>query len=272
MGVEPSEYILGTDRDELERLGFQHTTWVEEAYRLFAKARLGVGDRVLDLGCGPGYTTFELAQVVGPTGRVIARDQSARFMLFLRSECERRGLSQVEPSVGGVEELDLPRGSLDGAYARWLFCWLPDPLAVLRRVSDALRPGGAIALQEYLDWGSMKLMPRSEVFDRTVEACLASWRESGIQINFAERIPDLAAECGLEIEHYTPVARVGRAGSLEWRWMSSFFSSYLPRLVEPGLVTSEQVDADRAEWERRARDGRTYCTTPTMASIVLRKR
>ncbi len=145
------EYILGTDREELERLRFQHQVWVKEAYALWERAGLKAGDAVLDLGCGPGFTSFELAWVVGPKGRVIARDQSRPFLDFLAREREHLGLMQVEPSLGPVEELELPREELDAAYARWLFCWLPDAGAVLERVARALKPRGAVVLQDYLD-------------------------------------------------------------------------------------------------------------------------
>ena len=84
MTTEQDEYILGTDPDELERLRFQHHVWVAPMHELLARAGLGAGQRVLDLGCGPGFTTLELAQFVGPTGRVVASDQSKRFLTTLR--------------------------------------------------------------------------------------------------------------------------------------------------------------------------------------------
>src|SRR5688572_17876789 len=137
--AETDEYILGTDVEELERLRFQHQVWVKEQYELLERAGVRAGMSVLDLGCGPGLTTLELAHVVGESGRVIACDQSERFLATLRRECAHLGFTHVEPRLGSVEELVLPEASLDAAYARWLFCWLSDPLAVLRRVARALR-------------------------------------------------------------------------------------------------------------------------------------
>jgi len=268
---EHDEYILGTDTEELQRLRFQHKAWVEQAYALFERGGLRAGDAVLDLGCGPGYTSFELADVVGPTGRVIASDISERFLAFLDGECARRGLDQVETRLGSVEELDLPEGGLDAAYARWLFCWLPDPGAVLADVARALRPGGVILLQEYLDWGALKLVPRSEVVDDVVLACMRSWELGEGSINIADDLPVLARAAGLVVEHMSPVARLGRAGSLEWRWIGGFFASYLPRLVERGLIDATQLQAWREEWKRRSEDECTSCYTPVMADVVLRK-
>ena len=269
---ERDEYILGTDREELERLGFQHKAWVKEAYELFERAGLGAGDVVLDLGCGPGLTTLELAHVVGPGGRVIARDVSARFLATLERECARLGFTHVEPSLGSVEELALDDGCLHAAYARWLFCWLADPLPTLNHVSRALRPGGALLLQEYVDWGAMRMLPHAPAFARAVEACLASWKAGGATIDFAARAPELAPWCGLELEHFHPRARLGRVGSLEWCWIEKFFRSYLPRVVERGLLASHELEAWRREWDERASSRTSWIMTPTMADVILRRR
>ena len=266
------EYILGTDREEIERLRFQHQAWMQQAYALWELAGFRDGDVVLDLGSGPGFTSFELAHVVGPAGRVIARDESARFLAFLRAERDRLGLAQVETSLGRVEDLELPDASIDGAYARWLFCWLAEPASVLQRVARALKPGGAVALQEYLDWAAMKLVPASAIFDAGIAACMRSWDEGGGKIDVAELVPALAEDCGLEVEHFRPIARIGRVGSLEWRWLGGYFASYLPKLVERGMLTPRELDAWRDEWSRRTQDRIGYCVAPTMADLVLRKR
>jgi len=269
---ERDEYILGTDAEELERLGFQHKVWVRAAYELFERGGLGAGQTVLDLGCGPGFTTLELAQVVGPTGRVHARDISARFLATLRHECARLHLEQVEPSLGPVEELALADGSLDAAYARWLFCWLADPAPALERVRRALRPGGVLLMQEYVDWGAMQMFPHAPAFARAVQAALASWTAGGATIDFAARAPELAPRFGFALEHFAPRARLGRVGSLEWRWIEIFFRLYLPKVVERGLLTQAEFEAWRGEWEERAAEGTSWVQTPTVADVLLRRR
>jgi SAM-dependent methyltransferase len=268
---EEHEYILGTDREELERLRYQHQTWVKEGYALWERAGIGSGDTVLDLGCGPGFTSIELAHIVGPRGKVIARDISSRYIEFLRAECERLSLPQLEPSLGPVEEIELARGQLDAAYARWLLCWLPDAGEVLERVARSLKPGGTVVLQDYIDWGAMKLIPPSEPFRRAVDACMQSWRDAGGTINTGDHIPSLANRCGLHVEYFRPIARIGPVGSLEWRWLTQFFRGYLPKIVEQGLLTPEEFDAYLADWDQRAEEGKSYCYTPTMVDVILRK-
>jgi len=264
-------YILGTEDAELARLRFQHQAWVAQAYALWQRAGLRAGQVVLDLGCGPGFTSCELAHVVGPAGRVVARDRSAGFLAFLSDECERLGWTHVEPSLGEVEDLDLPAASLDAAYARWLLCWLADAGAVVEGVAGALRPGGALLLQEYVDWGAMKLLPRNAAFDRAVEACLESWELGGATIDVGEQVPAMADRCGLAVECFRPVARAGRRGSLEWGWIRGFFGNYLPKLVASGLLDGDEVAAALDALDGLGSTGSGYCYTPTMVDVILRK-
>ena len=266
-----SEYILGTEREEIERLRFQHQVWVEAAYALWGRAGFRFGDVLLDLGCGPGFTSFELALVVGPKGTVIARDKSPRFLEFLRVERDRLSRAQIETSLGPVEELDLGREHLDGAYARWLLCWVPDPGAVLERVARSLKRGGRLALQEYLDWGAMKLVPRSESFARAVEACMQSFGAGEATIDIGDHIPSLAERCGLQVEYFQPLARLGRAGSPEWKWLAQFLGSYLPKLVDQGLLERDELDGCLRDLDERTEEGSSYCYTPTMVDVLLRK-
>ena len=84
---------------------------------------------------------------------MLAVDRSERFVAKLVREAERRGLAQLTAQVGEVEELRLEPGSLDRAFARWLFCFLPAPGPVVERVVSAVheswrRSGGD------LDWAA----------------------------------------------------------------------------------------------------------------------
>lgn len=269
---EPNEYVLGVNDAEVERLRFQHIAWVERAYALWRRVGFGAGQRLLDAGCGPGFTSFELARVVGPTGRVVARDQSAAFLEHLVCERDRLGLAWIEPSHGPVEELDLEPASLDGAYARWLFSWMPDPGAALARVAACVRPGGLVVLQEYLDWAAMKLVPPSAAFDRGVAICMRSWAEAGGHIDVAGILPALAEDAGLAVESFRPVARAGPVGSLEWRWPTAFLPGYLAQLVARGLGTPEELEAFRAALDERERTHEGFLVAPLMADVVLRRR
>lgn len=265
------EYILGTDRSELERLRIQHEAWVQHTRALWERAGLRAGARVLDLGCGPGYTSLDLARLVGPRGKVIASDLSERFLAHLAAERDAHGLAQIETRPGPVESLALEPASIDFAYGRWILCWLPDPAAVLARVARALRPGGAYLAHEYLHWGAMRLFPRHELFERVVATCMAAWPQQSADIDLAARIPELAAAGGLELESFVPTARLGRVGSLEWRWVTGFLRTWVPKLTDLGLADRALRDAWLPELARLEAEGECHLLPPIMSEAILRK-
>lgn len=82
---EQNAYILGTDKEELHRLGLQHQVWASEAHKGWELAGFTAGQTLLDLGCGPGFCTKELAFIVGATGKVIGIDRSEHFIKFLKN-------------------------------------------------------------------------------------------------------------------------------------------------------------------------------------------
>ena len=57
----PNQYHLGTSADEFERLGYQHQVWLDVTVELWRDAGFSHGEHLVDLGCGPGFTTTDLA-------------------------------------------------------------------------------------------------------------------------------------------------------------------------------------------------------------------
>src|SRR4030081_1548401 len=90
------DYVLGTHDEELERLGVQHRAWRPVVLDCWEKAGVIDGSRVLDVGAGPGYATVDLAEIVGPTGRVVAVERSSNFVNAIKSAIRTHSLSNVD--------------------------------------------------------------------------------------------------------------------------------------------------------------------------------
>src|SRR5262250_3403875 len=99
------DYILGTHDAELDRLGLQHRIWSEHAFSLWERAGLRPGQRVLDVGCGPGYATIDLARLLGPTSRIVAIDESQRFLSFLKAQMRAQAIDNIDTRLGDVQNL-----------------------------------------------------------------------------------------------------------------------------------------------------------------------
>lgn len=102
------------------------------------------GERVLDLGCGFGETTLRLAGLVGEQGSALGIDVSGPFIAAAREEAGTAGVANVEFITADVQTLELPR-EFDYAYARMGLMFFANPVAALRNVANALKPGGRLS-------------------------------------------------------------------------------------------------------------------------------
>ncbi len=269
---KPEDYLLGTDEDELARLSFQHRLWSSRAFDLWRAAGFRRGRTILDLGAGPGFASRDLAELLGPEGRVLAVDASPRFHSVLTAQPRAPGSAPIEARLGDVTSLDLPEGSLDGAWARWVLCFVSDPHSVIASVARALRPGGAFAIQDYFDWGGIFLAPRSAAFERMRDAVVESARRSGGDFQIGSRLPALLLGHGFELVRLDSIVELARPGSLLWQWPDTFFANYVPRLVAMGLLDAQDQAAFERDWRARSADPAAFLTTPPMVEIVAVKR
>ena len=99
------------------------------------------GDRVLDVGCGFGDTAIKLAKLVGPTGEVVGIDCCDAFLEYARRDAQTRSLANVS-FVRGDAEVALPADQYDFVFARFGTMFFANPVAGLRNMRKALRPGG----------------------------------------------------------------------------------------------------------------------------------
>src|SRR5205807_6220854 len=118
------DYVLGTHDEEIARLGTQHRVWRPVVLECWQKAGINVGDRVLDVGAGPGYATVDLAEIVGPTGHVDAVERSSDYVDATRAACRARSLSNVQVHELDLMSDDLPSGPYDFAWCRWVLCFV----------------------------------------------------------------------------------------------------------------------------------------------------
>src|SRR5215510_6607546 len=112
---EANEYVLGTHDAELVRLGLQHRLWSEITFSCWYRCGIRPGSVVMDVGSGPGYTAFDLVPLVGPSGRVIAVDESERFIEYMKNRAVTLGVNTIETHVQDVQELSIPAKSVDVA-------------------------------------------------------------------------------------------------------------------------------------------------------------
>ncbi|MFN0008885.1 MAG: class I SAM-dependent methyltransferase [Planctomycetota bacterium] len=266
-----THYPLGTSDAELDRLRFQHEVWGGKTRAFLDRIGVKPGLRVLDLGCGPGFVTFELAERVGAGGEVVALDESPRWIEHVEGEIRRLGVSNVRAVRSRIQEADFETESFDLVFARWVLSFLPSPGDVVARLSRCLAVGGAFAFQDYNHEG-VSLFPESEGFRAIVRATRAMYAQSGGDTWVAGRTGAIFRKAGLETESVVPNVICGGPDSPAFRWAGLFFPHFSVAMEQKGLLTAAERRQFLAEWAAREQDPDALFFSPIVVDAIGRKR
>jgi len=138
----PRTQVSSAQQEESAREGWQKVPEIFEAMAVRP------GAIVADVGAGGGFLTVRLARAVGPTGRVIAVDVSARELERLRTRLDQEGVTNVETVTGDADNPRLPSASLDAAVIVNAYHEMVDYQAMLHHLRSALKPDGRLVIVE----------------------------------------------------------------------------------------------------------------------------
>jgi SAM-dependent methyltransferase len=268
---EKSEYVLGTNDEELGRLGLQHRVWRPTVLECWRRAGITFGSRVLDIGAGPGYATLDLAELVGPTGSVLAIERSARFLEFARKACAARGLTNIQFREADLMNEPLGELNFDASWCRWVASFVSSPEKLVNTAARALRPGGVAIFHEYIDYRTWRLAPRRPAMESFVNEVMASWKANGGEPDVALQFPTLFRAAGLRLIEANPKILTIRPSDYAWQWPASFVEINLARLLELGRVDSNWVEAVRRDFHEAESDPMTLLNTPLFLEIIARR-
>lgn len=265
------EYHLGTTDQELERLAYQHQVWQDVTFDLWQEAGFGPGQALLDLGCGPGFATMELARLVTSTGQVVAVDASEKFIDHLNRSATTAGIENISTQTRDVARLDLPDSSVDGVFIRWLLCFVDNPLSVIQECYRVLKPGGRLVAWDYFNYSAVGLFPESKATDTLFKAYKESAVANKGSYDIGNILPQLLQDASFELTSLQPICRIARPGSRIWHWATLFHQSYVGKLVEQGLLSSRDAEAFFDDWRRQGSNPAAFFMPPPMLGVIARK-
>ncbi|MEU1026037.1 class I SAM-dependent methyltransferase [Streptomyces sp. NPDC005904] len=207
--------------------------------------------KVLDIGCGPGTITADLAELV-PDGHVTGVDHAPGILDTARATAAERGLDNVDFAVADVHALDYPDDTFCVVHAHQVLQHVGDPVRALSEMRRVCRPGGVIAVRD-ADYSAMTWYPGSPVLDDWLDLYLRVARANGGEPDAGRRLKSWALAAG-----FTDIA--ASAGTWcysseeERAWWSGLWadrtvaSSYAERAVATGHADAEQLADIAAAW------------------------
>ena len=157
------------DYDEAESKRTEHAYLspeiVRQRQRTLELLAARPGEHIVDVGCGPGLLTGELAAAVGPAGRVTGIDASTAMLGLARQRCG--DLANVRLREGDAAELELEDGSADAVCCTQVLLYVPDHRRAIAEMFRVLKPGGRVLVLE-TDWRSAVLHSRDEALTEKI--------------------------------------------------------------------------------------------------------
>ncbi|QTE02083.1 class I SAM-dependent methyltransferase [Streptomyces cyanogenus] len=216
--------------------------------------------RILDIGCGPGTITADLAQRV-PGGRVTGVDRAPGVLEQARATAAARGLTNVDFAVADVHALDHPDDTFCVVHAHQVLQHVGDPVRALREMHRVTKPGGFIAVRD-ADYAAMTWYPAVPGLDDWLDLYERVARANGGEPDAGRRLTAWARQAGLE--DVTATSSTWTFATPEERaWWSGLWadrtvaSDYAHRAGEGGHATAEQLRAVAEAWREwgRQEDG-----------------
>jgi SAM-dependent methyltransferase len=256
MSTQPAspQYVLGRSEVESQRLIKQATFLRPSTERVFRKAGISEGMRVLDLGCGAGDVSFLAAELVGPTGSVVGIDVDPGVLAVARARANERGLTWVKFEERAVDTFTTTE-LFDAVVGRFVLIYQADPVATLRHVSRLVRTGGLVVMQEPDFRVGIATVPTVALWQHVQHWIAETFRRGGVHYDIGGRLYHVFRLAGLPgpalLEH------ISAGGGATMRPFcensAEIVRSLLPRIEQFGIATATEVQvetlADRLEHE-----------------------
>ncbi len=229
--------------------GHRQRTAEDSAAYLLPHLRRGMS--VLDVGCGPGTITGDLAARVAP-GSVTAVDLFDDALIAARAEIQRRNLPNVSFATADVHDLDFADDTFDVVHAHQVLQHVADPVGALREMRRVCAPGGIVAARD-ADYAGFSWFPQLPALDLWRDLYRRAARSNRGEPDAGRRMLSWALEAGFN--DITPTGSLwcyATAATREWwggTWADRILQSRVGGdLLRLGLATSAQLEEISAAW------------------------
>lgn len=262
------KYLLGYKPAEAARLRAQARLWDPVSHRLFDRLGVKPGWRVLEIGPGQGSLHLDLRRRV--RGPIDAVERSPLFAARLERLAARDGYGSGRIFQTDLIDAPLPASHYDLIFARWVFLFLPDPGAHIRRLARALKPGGRLAIQDY-HRDTLMLVPRPPEWSDFMIADRAFFASQGGNVSIGPLLPRLYRGAGLRLIDTEITVKAGHPRSPTWRWLTTFFLDVMDRYAAFAPFSSAKASRLRRAWHQAERDHASLLIGPALLDSVGQK-
>jgi SAM-dependent methyltransferase len=259
-----TSYVIRGGQQGKARLHLIASALRPTTLRLLQAAGISEGMACLDVGCGGGDVTVELARLVGPDGSVVGIDMDGVKLSLAQQDAGQERLTNVAFHERDVTTLDA-EGMYDLVYARFLLTHMPDPLAVVRNMLRAAKPGGAIVVED-LDHTASFCYPACAALDRHVVLYNEAARLRGADPEIGPKLPGLLRQAGardIQLQVVQPTFMEGNAKRIHQVTLENIAEA----VIAGGLASAAELAAVVSELDEFVQNPHTIVSFPRIFQV-----
>ncbi len=235
---------------------------------LLRRAGIRPGMICLDVGCGGGDVSVELARLVAPNGRVVAIDLDEVKIDIARDEAATQHVSNVDFRVANLENCVLGE-EFDVAHARFVLTHLRNPKEALTKIRGALKPGGIVVVAD-TNFHGLFSHPESPAVQRYVKLYTETLKRRNGDADIGLRLAELLSEAGFENIHLSVVQHAGMSG--DTKLISPItLENIAEAVIAEGVASRADVEGILVELYDFARDPNTVLSGPRIIETWARR-
>lgn len=259
-------YVIRGGESGYQRLQMLARVQNPNTLEVLRQAGLRPGMRCLDVGCGSGDVTFELARLAGPEGSATGLDMDPVKLRLARDEAAARGLPNVTFREANIRDWHEP-AVYDLVFSRFLLQHLAGPAAALARMWEAVRPGGVLIAQD-ADFTGLFCDPPNEGFRFYAEQYLRALERNGGDPAMARKLYRSFLAAGLPDPQLRMNQTAGTEPDGDTKQLAlSTLDATVDSIISAGMATADEAAAARADLAAFIADPHTLVADPRIFSV-----
>ena len=268
MTDDNSQYALRGGKWGYDRLLLLSRDRWPDTSALFKRAGLTKGMRCIDLGCGGGEVTMEMARWVSPSGSVVGIDMDSVKLDLGTRTARDRGVTNVIFRQMYVDDWNEP-DTYDACYSRLLLQHLKQPWELLRRMWASLRPGGLLMVED-VDWEGWSSDPLNPGVEFLKERYIKLLEHRGTDPRIGRRLFRQSVQLGIhdpQVVSVNPVYIQAERKLLPQLTLEATADA----MIAEGIATDQEIDSARASLKDLITDSHSLITGPKIFQLFARK-
>lgn len=235
-----ANYILNTNNQARDRLSLQHLLYAKSSINLLKDAEISKGMTGLEIGCGSGEMTLELAELIGAEGSLLAVDLSQDQLDHVQNVTKNH--KNIRFKQWDINYLSDLGEQFDFIYCRMVLHHVKDAYSAILQMKSCLKPGGMIICEEPSIFDSTFCSPPSKAYEQFTQWIRSCFTLNKCDFEIAHRLEQECSAAGFEVKHHAlfqPLLRTAQ----EKQIYSMALQDVTPQLINLNIATKEEIDA-----------------------------